>query len=373
MDNALTGYQFIGQVDTPTGKQGAMLCVDSDRPSEFMLQWWSDAAKTAAGCLFDAERTGTGFKLTAKVLYRTTDIGGLFAPNSLTEDEKRWVAASHGELRTVGNGYEGTWSGPDGTHGTIILNPIAAGKPIDPHECGTWSAFKDWASEMRRQRNGEWFRGHGSNEFPLTTTLNRLGRFRLERYVNFDLPKFSAQAEATLNRRFDMNDGKDFSTILGLGRHHGLPTPLIDWTASPYIAAFFAFSDAIENRDIRNKSSKVRIFALSSEFVRSLSPPTVVVPWPRPYVNTLTIGPLHNPRLNAQQGGFLVTNIGDLEAHMRVVEARLGAQHLHAADIPSSLAPEALSDLAFMGLTAATMFPGLDGVGRMIKLDMLVG
>jgi hypothetical protein len=27
--------------------------------------------------------------------------------------------------------------------------------------------------------------------------------------------------------------------------------------------------------------------------------------------------------------------------------------------------------LAFMGLTAATMFPGLDGVGRMTKLEML--
>jgi FRG domain len=175
-----------------------------------------------------------------------------------------------------------------------------------------------------------------------------------------------------LNRRFDLNDGKDYATVLGLGRHHGLPTPLIDWTASPYIAAFFAFSDAIENCDFRNKDSKVRVFALSEDFVRILAPPSVVVAWPRPYVSTLTIGPLHNPRLSAQQGGFLVTNIGDLEAHMRGIEARLGVQNLYAADIPASIAPEALSDLAFMGLTAATMFPGLDGVGRMTKMEMLL-
>jgi hypothetical protein len=118
---------------------------------------------------------------------------------------------------------------------------------------------------MREKRNGEWFRGHRSNDFPLRTTLHRLGRFRLERCVYSDLPKFSMQAEATLNRRFDLNDGKDYATVLGLGRHHGLPTPLIDWTASPYIAAFFAFSDAIENRDIRASNTMVRMFELSTD------------------------------------------------------------------------------------------------------------
>ena len=89
-------------------------------------------------------------------------------------------------------------------------------------------------------------------------------------------------------------------------------------------------------------------------------------------MSTLTIGPLHNPRLSAQQGGFLVTNVGNLEAHIRGVETQLGVQHLYAADIPAAVAAEALSDLAFMGLTAATMFPGLDGVGRMTKLEMLL-
>jgi hypothetical protein len=366
--------QYLGQIETSAGKQAAMLCIDSDRPSEFMVQWWDDAvAGSAAGCLFNVAPSQTGFGLTPNTIYRATGNGALFAPHgsSLTDDEKR-IAAIRADLHEVANTLEGTWWAPDGSRGNVIFNPIATDNPIEPHQCETWSAFKDWANEMRKKQTGKWFRGHGSNVFSLTTTLHRLGRFRLERYVAEELPRFTGQAEATLNRRFDLGDGKDYSTILGLGRHHGLPTPLIDWTASPYIAAFFAFSDAIENRDVQDKNAKVRIFALSADFVRDLAPPTIVVSWPKPYVSTLTIGPLHNPRLSAQQGGFLVTNVGNLEGHMMGIQRRQGINHLFAADIPACVAPEALGDLAFMGLTAATMFPGLDGVGRMTKLDMLL-
>lgn len=356
-----------------------MLCIDSDRPNEFMLQWWNEAANTAAGCVCLAELASSGVSssvnLSPWILCRTTVGGGLYVPpaSDLSEEDKQWIKEARAELRRTTLGYEGNWNGPADASGSILLNPVQAREPIIARQCATWPEFKEWAYDMKSRRgSGEWFRGHGSSDFRLESTLHRLGRFRLERYVTEELPHFKGQAEAMLNRRFTLSDGDDYSTVLGLARHHGMPTPLIDWTASPYIAAFFAFSDAIESRSNRSADSKVRIYSLSTEFVSTVAPRSIAVPGARPYVAALTVGPLHNPRLNAQQGRFLVTNVGDVEAYIARAEVMTGKQHLFAVDVPASVAPEALRDLAFMGLTAATIFPGLDGIGRMAKLDMLI-
>jgi hypothetical protein len=362
--------QLIGSLSSPDGDFTALLSVDDDTPNDAALCWTREEA-TAGGVLMrvTAEPSGN-LHLTPIVTYRRLPNGAVVptAP-PLTEEETAFVAGTRATLRVVPGGYAGEWSGSDNAKGELNLSEMP---PLRVHarECQTWNAFKHWADQQQAERNALWFRGHGSNTYPLRTTLHREGRRRLERYVANELLAFKYHAEASLNRRFDLNNGDDYSTLLGLAQHHGLPTPMLDWTDSPYIAAFFAFTAALDNRRAGSEATHVRIFTISEKFVLATMPQNVVLAWPKPYVAPLSVAPLHNPRLQAQQGRFMVTNVDEVEGYICGAEERFGERYLFAADMPFSCATEALRDLAFMGLTAATMFPGLDGVGRMIRHEM---
>jgi hypothetical protein len=54
-------------------------------------------------------------------------------------------------------------------------------------------------------------------------------------------------------------------------RHHSYPSPLIDWTLSPYIAAFFAF------RSIEKEIKKVSIYAYLEYFGHAKSGAVVTI------------------------------------------------------------------------------------------------
>ena len=372
MDPRMTmPLQQFGKLETEEGQRNLMLCIDVDRPTEFMLHWWGEGFLGKA-LLADAREEGDTIELTPRWVYRVDDKGTLQLPRVRTADEERAVKGLRAKLKKVGSVLDGEWTMPDGKKGRITLQPPEPNAPdiLKATDCETWDDFKDWANSARVNQRGDWYRGQGCNSFRLTTTLHRLGRTRLERYCADELRQFAVRAEAVLKMRFDMNNPHDYAVVIGLAQHHGLPTPMTDWTASPYIAAFFAFSDAFEARGNRPDSTHVRIFSLSEAFIARSSPSSVVVSHVQPYSCSLTIAPIHNERLYAQQGRFLVTNLADLESYIHFGEKLSQATILRAADVPIACAADALEDLEFMGLTAAAMFPGLDGVARMIKHQM---
>ena len=372
----LPALQFAGDAETPFGRLRVLLCIDADRPHEFLAQWTADSNDTnlSGGCLFTATvASPNGWTLHPEVIFRACSGEGLFSNFALSIEERAWKDAAKVELRLEGNTLVGTWSNTQGAHGSIYLRARPPKNAIAAQLCSTWEDFRRWAEQLRAEGRGHWFRGQGDARKMLLTTLHRLRRYRLDRYLRDELPRFSVQAEAALNRPLDMANAKDYSVVMGLARHHGMPTPVLDWTASPYIAAFFAFADAIESQDANDPPQHVRVYALSNEFVSSTAPPIVTMFKPRPFVATLMVGPIHNPRLSAQQGAFLITNVGDVETMIVEVEQLTGKRLIAAADIPAQLAASVLKDLAFMGLNASTMFPGLDGIGRTIRHEMLSG
>ncbi|MHB1571398.1 MAG: FRG domain-containing protein, partial [Solirubrobacteraceae bacterium] len=330
--------QLFGTICTGQGEARAMLCMDADCPEMCTLQWWNEANHTGYALVTNVSWNGDDIQLIPAQLHRVNNTGAIQPLVPFNEQEDRWFRTTTAQLKRVGRGLEGKWNGPDDATGLIKLDPISEAARLIAERIETWKEFRDWAYNVRQEGKLVWFRGHGSNEFSLRTTLHRLNISRLERYCYTRLTQFSLLAEAALSRRFDLNNPYDYATVLGLARHHGMPTPLLDWTASPYIAAFFAFADALERSVRPGCSDFVRIYGLTKEFIELRNVPQLVIPWVKPYAHPFMIGPLYNPRIAAQQSCFVVTNVDDFEGLVRSEEARLKTQSLHAIDV--DLAPE---------------------------------
>ena len=361
--------QLFGKIQTIDSALDAMLCVDRDVPNEYLIQIWSAGLNCAI--LFDTWTNPSGvIVLKVRKFFRVNESGGLWPPAVLTQEESNVLNGLSIFLKKEKDAFIGEWRVNDDVPRELSFSIRPSPPPLVSTQCADWESFKGWATQICVSSDIAVFRGHGSKNFRLRTTLQRAGRNRLERYNAEVLPEFVRHAEAVLDRKLNMKDGDDYSVILGLAQHHGLPTPLLDWTGSPYIAAFFAFSDAFENQSGRPAETHVRIYGLTRAFLAAHWTQSVTLPYKQPYVSPLSISPRLNPRLYAQQGQFLVTNIADLEQYISEYDARQGASSLVAADVPIACCEEALKDLNFMGLNAANLFPGLDGVGRMLKHAM---
>jgi hypothetical protein len=169
---------------------------------------------------------------------------------------------------------------------------------------------------------------------------------------------------AASSRQYKQNDPTDFGALLSLAQHHGFPTPLLDWSKSPYIAAFFA----LENRPvIDNGHDFSRIYVFNAKEWRQNTTQAAHLADPRPVITPLEFCAHNNPRHLPQQSVHTYTNIENPESWIRLMEKVLKKDFLTVIDIPRSERKYGMRDLAYMGVTAAALFPGLDGICRSMK------
>ena len=70
--------------------------------------------------------------------------------------------------------------------------------------------------------------------------------------------------------------------FMGFLRHHGFPSPLLDWSKSPYVAAFFAFAEADLTTDrvaiyvYQDRAGDGKFGSSTQPYIQSLGPYAVV-------------------------------------------------------------------------------------------------
>lgn len=245
---------------------------------------------------------------------------------------------------------------------SISLDPIRAADRATATELSTWKDFREWAIATKARDPDSIFRGVSKTSHDLKTSFHRTGRVDLERFRDLDMPAFTDIAETIGSLRFD-GGMDDNGACLGYAQHHGFPTPLLDWTESPYVAAYFALSSWLEESST-SKDAFVRIYSLDGKFANSNRPDSVRMSDVFPRVWIFRPKSKGNQRLVFQQGLFLHSNVVAIEAYLLHWSRLTNYNTLSAVDIPASMARDAIEELGYMGVNHLSLFPGLDGAAR---------
>ena len=262
-----------------------------------------------------------------------------------------------------------------------------------------WQELKNWFWALGA--GSDWvFRGQRDEKWDISSSLERI-KPAWYKGSKEDIGEFLGYSEEKLFQRFSERV-EQFATLgdaaadtvlgkLALMQHHGVPTRLIDWTESPYVATFFAVEDATE------EAGNCAVWAISSGWCQEKSAMAVrkklklskeqfpngtdfsqdeILYGTIIQENVLLVAPLRplklNIRISSQQGLFLCP--GEINVSFMDNLKSLGEKDLpnilYKFVFPSDMRSEILHDLFNMNIGPQTLFPGLDGFAKSIKLKM---
>ncbi len=248
----------------------------------------------------------------------------------------------------------------------------------------SWSELQDalfdqsWNINIQRFRSDFAFRGLGNSDWALKTSLARLGgNYReLEAHLLRNFKKYARQRSLPYESEW---------TWLALAQHHGLPTRLLDWTYSPYVALHFATVDLFDyDKDglifmanyvaiherlpsklktiLRQERSNAFTAEMLDRAARSLGALEKLAR--RDFVVFLEPPSLDERIVNQfALFSFMSNPQSQLDDWLRKQESKLTRRIV----VPKELKWEVRDKLDQANITERVLFPGLDGLSRWLR------
>lgn len=237
---------------------------------------------------------------------------------------------------------------------------------IETVACDSWADYKhriiaERFADGRFRRGMYLFRGQGGESWKLSSTFDRWYKGDhgdKVRVADQLLDQFTKECEL---ENIPEALRVDKMKMLSFAQHNGLPTRLLDWSESPYVAAFFALSGHL--RHGVNGEENVAIWVLDMR--NSI--------WHEQYGCEIVSVPSYgNERIYNQHGKFTYLKAPYDSIDEYVAQFKSDKTGLWRYLVPTRDAAAAMSDLDAMGLNHARIYPGIGGNAKAAEVRVIL-
>ncbi|HYS52807.1 MAG TPA: FRG domain-containing protein [Thermoanaerobaculia bacterium] len=237
------------------------------------------------------------------------------------------------------------------------------------------AVFTDaWRPRIQRHRSSFVFRGVPRVSHTLDTSLQTGGFVAHEKHLLTSFRKYAVESAV---------HGDWVWNWLSLAKHHGLPTRILDWSYSPYVAMHFATAN------VNEFDHDGAIWCVDYQKMNALLPPTLQKILKDENANIFTTEMLNGVATSLADfdalGGDFVLFFEPPSLDERIVNqfalfslpssAKLsledflkhGESMYRRIIIPAELKWEARDKLDQANITERVLFPGLDGLSQWLK------